>query len=238
MTAGGVGHRAFGVVSAILTIMLLSPTSIAQADCPLNNLRCMSLVVESTAPRDAINCSGPGPGSADAAYDLSSGTLSAGSLGFDQGASATVTASDEYRLRGTPPGLPITLTAELRVTAHLNTFSCRAGALVFASLQEGSSSPVSATMSRGCGGSNCACSGSALRDTVLRVTVDRALDEVFTLTAVVRSSIATASSSGYGRLSFAGLPPGAFVESCQGYRQDAPVPAKHASWGTLKVHYR
>ncbi len=45
---------------------------------------------------------------------------------------------------------------------------------------------------------------------------------------------------GYARakLSFQGLPPGSTVTSCQGYRQDQPVPTLTRSWGSVKATYR
>jgi hypothetical protein len=41
-----------------------------------------------------------------------------------------------------------------------------------------------------------------------------------------------------GTLSFVDLPPGAFVTSCQGFRQDAPILTRPTTWGRLKASYR
>lgn len=41
-----------------------------------------------------------------------------------------------------------------------------------------------------------------------------------------------------GIFRFEGLPPGAAIESCRGYRSNAVVPGRTSTWGALKTRYR
>ena len=42
----------------------------------------------------------------------------------------------------------------------------------------------------------------------------------------------------HARFTFLDLPPGAHVNSCKGYLQEQPTPARATSWGSLKAAYR
>ena len=72
---------------------------------------------------------------------------------------------------------------------------------------------------------------------VLALPLSHLVGEEFELVYEVNAS-AEFSASAHGALSFAELPTGYGVASCQGFAGDGAVSIRRASWGALKLHYR
>jgi hypothetical protein len=175
-----------------------------------------------------------------ASYDLIGGTFA---VAYVPGGIGTVTAVDQYRVEGVSPGIPLVFSAELDVSLRAFPYDCgQVGnpptSSASASLREGDSNQSSASITTPviCYPRVC-CPQAISKDQPLRVTVTRSAGELFSL-HVDFSTSGSGSGQGYGQLRFAALPPGAYVVSCQGYRQDFPTAAKRTSWGRLKTVYR
>jgi len=171
---------------------------------------------------------GHGTGGGEGAYNLPAGTAEAsGSGDGSYGAGAIVTARDDFRVTGLPDGTPLNFTATYDVV-----FSGANQAFFDASLQDGAAPAATVT--------GCTC-GQPTYGAVhqLTRTLTHPAGEVFRLTYRVYAGCnGFGGASATGTLRFIGLPPGARVESCQGYVQDFAVPAQLASWGAVKSRYR
>jgi hypothetical protein len=228
-------------ILVLLTTSLL-PTAglvngaLANPLCGLNSVFCYN--AGTTTSTDASkSCSDP---FCSASYDLIHGAFV---VTATPGAAA-VAAVDQYRVEGVSPGTPLVFSAELAVNLRAFPFGCyQAGtspqtASVSATLREGDSNQSSAPITTPviCYPGYC-CAQSIVLDQTIRVTVTRPAGELFTLhfNFVCGGS---GGEQGYGQLHFSGLPPGAFVVSCQGYGQDLATAAKGESWGRLKLRYR
>lgn len=158
-------------------------------------------------------------------------------------AGAAVSTVDHYRVEGVSPGTPLAFSAELVVNLNVYGFLCwPPGSLMTTSASatvregESNSSSASVTTPVTCSSAGC-CAQTAGLQSVVRTTVTQAAGDPFTLHFDL---IASGNGSGHGsaELRFAGLPPGARVVSCQGFRQEFPTSVKEMSWGRLKSIYR
>ena len=214
----------------------------AVTGCPLSTLNCNGSLSSSDDAVRALTCSNS-QGGAGVGYDLVSGTIHAAGSGGDGGGGGSVQAVDDYTIVGLPTGTPVTFTARLRVIGSVGggcavTFP---SGDFFGRLTEGASNRVEVRRSttlvcQPFGGPCCATGGSV--DSTLRVTVAGTAGLAFRLTSEVGASGRFLGANVTGQLSFEGLPPGTTVVSCQGFRQDFPVPARPTSWGAVKVRYR
>lgn len=227
------GHpsRARWPVSALLTAPLACLTLFfaarAGAQCPADTMFCSpSGTVVSMSPADSV-CGGA------VSYNLVTGRFAAEGGGGDLGGLGRVIAWDEYRVVGPPNGTPLAFEGRLKVLGNASAFCAPfAGAGFTATLQEGTSNSISVAASE------YQCSGHVHADTTLHLSIVRASGETFSLMFNLSASGNNGGAFITGELSFAGLPPGALVVSCQGFHQDAPVPVRSTSWGTLKQRYR
>ena len=157
---------------------------------------------------------------ASAAYDIPAGTLraSAGASDTDQG-SASLSVQDEFHLVGLPPGTPVAL------VAHLGGTGLSAHVEIHDAFGHGVADDF---------------------DPSVRSSLDLALDlpVVSDQPFMVRYDLSMSGGGIYGsdsanlRFSFAGVPPGVAVVSCNGYVSDRTVPARRSTWGRLKARYR
>lgn len=200
----------------------------ADSHCISSQLDCDQLIV-SSAPSYSVCCPST-YGYGCASYDIPAGTLSG--EGQDSGGSATM--SDSFQVVGPADGTPLEFTAQLILWGSVNgrgcgRACCYAGAQ--ARLLEGSSNAAESTFRSPC--------GTTSINTTIEVQVHRLSGEGFLVTASVSGGgIEGASAAIYGTLRFSGLPEGASVVSCNGFRQDFPVPVARGSWGRLKTRYR
>ena len=220
---------------ALSTVALVN-RALADPACGLNSVFCQSGTVASTASSNS--CSDL---YSSASYDLIRGAFT---VGYTPGGAATVAAVDQYRVGGVSPGIPIVFSVELDVNLRAFPYNCfQAGgppptSSASVRLREGDSNQSSASITTPviCYPRYC-CPQATYLDQPLRVSVTRLAGELFTLHFDFATS-GSGSGQAYGQLRFSGLPPGAFVASCQGYRQDFVTAAKRISWGGIKMFYR
>jgi len=236
-THGSPGLLVALALSLLMTlgIGLVPSPAHAQTTCPLNTLECMQTVRNTRLPQDLNECSEPNH-HGSASYDLISGALDASMNTLDAGGYATAYAYDEYLVLGLPSGTPVSLTVELASTGSIVPLLCGANGTLSAGLQVGAQTR-STHASYACN-VTCTCFGTATLDSVLTIAVPATAAVPFIIGYNIAFSGSFASGDVHARVQFKGLPPGAFIRSCQGYRQDGPVPVERVSWGTLKQHYR
>ena len=144
----------------------------------------------------------------------------------------SIEANEDFVVIGIPPGTPLSIHARVRVVASAgSTGGLSPSNHASGWLQEAGAGRVEA---------NARAEGvnSVNIDELLSLDFPNVAGEQFRLTMGAR----TRSLEGTGRavvtLSFADLPPGAIVSSCQGYSSGPPVPTSPVSWGRLKLRYR
>jgi len=172
-------------------------------------------------------------GSNHVAYDLVAGTVFMHQCCFLL--TTFVDAFDDYDLVGVAPGTPVPLTVTLTIDGYVK--------------------------SEGCGGSGCAgmyavrVRHGATADSIVHSTqtfTQVNFHDVLTLPVTIvagtperidyqawghRNPGGFHSSEANVLVTFAGVPPGAFVVSCQGYG-GIVTPTRAATWGRVKVLYR
>lgn len=230
---------------ALGTSFLASTTNATRAEssCPVNRLCDACQCVLTSEPQHNVSCSFFGSSGA-ASYNLTLATYWADGSGRDGFGGGDVIAADEYRVTGPASGTPLSYFAELRLTGSVG-FGCAPhpvpiGGSVMGSLKESDANQASASAvaALSCDEFQC-CGGPAGVDTILSVPLLQNVGDVLTLTVRLSASAGHGIHAGVsGQLRFVGLPPGAIVTSCQGFRQDFPVSARSVSWGSLKVIYR
>jgi hypothetical protein len=232
----------FGLCNALVVFSELTPSD-AAAQCAPDTLNCGDFDQKiSSAPADQLTCDGYFGGGA-AAYDMMTGRLSAGASGSDISYSAGARVSDRYRIIGIPPGTLLSIRAELQVTGSISTncrFTSDAGGQVSASLSEAGGEEASYRSGRTCFNCECFDYGDPA-EAVLAIPIMRtaaSADEEFQLGIRLFTGAGNGHSSGTARLRFTGLPQGAAVVSCQGYRQEVPVPVLATTWSRIKAAYR
>ena len=225
-------------------MIMLANVTLANPLCGLNSVFCYYRVGTITSTDSLKSCSDL---YSSASYDLIRGFFSVGYQtqpggGLEQGAAA-VAAVDQYRVEGVSPGTPLVFSAELNVSLRAYGQDCKPPpgpppSSASGTLREGVSNQSTASITTPviCSTMFC-CAQATYLDQSLRVTVTRLAGEVFTLHFDLASS-GRGSGQASGQLHFSGLPPGAFVVSCQGYRLDTPTAASRMSWGRLKQIYR
>jgi hypothetical protein len=233
-----------------LLTLIVAPTAarvscaLANPLCGQNSVFCFHSAGTITSTDSLKSCSDL---YSNASYDLIRGSFAMRFQNFTVAAnsqgSASVAAVDQYRVEGLSPGTPLVFSADLDVSLDVYGYECPppgylTATSASATLKEGDSnqSSVSVTTPVTCLTWGCCAQAKSLR-TVLKVIVTRSAGEPFTLHFGLATS-GHGSGYGSGQLHFSALPPGAYVVSCQGYRQDFPTAAKRMSWGGIKMFYR
>lgn len=239
--------RIHAILATLLLVVLGSgtlraPPVEAVDGCPASTIEC-DAVTSSTEPIRSVDCDDwLSDSHGSAGHDLLLGRVRASGSGSDVGGDGSVRAVDDYTVVGLPTGTPITFTATLRVIGSVSVgcFGFSPSGSISGRLTEGSSNTVQVRRSSSsrCDPQGYSCCGvGASVDSTLRVDIVATAGAAFRLTSEVDASARFGSSSVTGQLAFEGLPPGASVVSCQGYRHEFPVPATAMSWGALKVRY-
>ena len=199
--------------------------SLSLAGCPPNTLECLVNDFLSTDPASSATCSGPpdDPGNGNVSYDLPAGHLALNAGGFDW--SGGIYCSDDFQLLGMAPGSHATIT----MLGHLKVSWSR-------SLKLGS---MSFQLNSGVTGVNgIAFYGTGSVDTTFTMPLALASGQKW----VVINNLVEGQGGGTTKLTydytFSNLPSGAFVASCQGFRQESPVLALPVTWGECKALYR
>ena len=169
------------------------------------------------------------PGAGFGSYDLVSGLAAARfSAATEGGAPAgSAKAVDRFTLVGPPSSSPVTFTARFFVSGYANPRSYSGG-----TFQEDNNPPLKTTPIYDY-------PYSYTYETLI-LTLVRSVGEPFLLTYALSAngSGSGAGAQANGTLTFADLPPGYGVTSCQGYAAGVVVPTQAVSWGRLKSLYR
>lgn len=214
-------HRCKRVLWLLIAIaVFVALPNPAYSECLVNSVYCSeSGRFDSAEPRFYVGC--PGFNNLPTGYDIPQGTLQADFWTTSTG-SASASFQDEFRLEGMTPGTSSRLRARLVVdfrwckglttatlrTADRDTFVHRGG--------------------------ECGSDGA-----VLELEFNVRAGEPFRVGAdVYTDGYENGWSTAQGRLTFADVPPGTRITSCNGYVQDSPVPVKGASWGSIKATYK
>src|SRR5215831_8768891 len=194
--------------------------STASPDCPDNTVAC-DYPITSTDPTGSCSIAPSG----GASYDLVSGTFSAYLPQFPFSCCPpSLTASDVYQVVGDASGNPFHFGAALTVHATasiaqcLDVYDVTAGAgVTILESATGKSASVQAFLE--CFTFGC-CGSSTTVDTTLTINLVHPAGEAFTLKVTMFTNHSSGYLSGggwvFGQLTFVGLPPGAYVTSCQG----------------------
>lgn len=218
----------------LIAVFVLSPAATA-ASCPANTLSAFDSSVTTPDPSGELSLLfSSGSGYTGAGYNLIEGSGYAFSSKSNCGCTPVGSASthDVFQLVGPASLLPLTFVARLEVSANW-TANENPYATTSAQLREGDSNSQSYVGTR-----------DEPRSTTLSIAISRRVGESFDLFIFLRASTAgitvlgTESANISGSLSFADLPEGYAVVSCQGYVSEPAVPARTTSWGRLKAIYR
>ncbi len=225
-------RRAALILAALLGILAI-PFRAARAQCPTDSVSYCSNVTTSSNSALSFNCFDcylPNYLAGNGSYDLALGMLSV-RLNNTQQAYATVDVEDVYVVSGIAPSAPLDFTARL-VYSGTAGFPYAYGAASGSGrirLVGGVQNQVSFACSQQC----------VQPYGNLDVPVQVVAGAPFRIHCGVEAGAANgATGEMWGHLTFVGLPGGASIMSCQGYRQDFPVPALPMSWGALKLLYR
>lgn len=216
--------------------------ALANPDCGPNSVSCSGTIISTDSVESCEDLYSA------ASYDLIRGIFSTRFLNrtttHSSQRSAAVSAVDQYRVEGVPAGTPLVFSAELDVSLDVYGFDCPpigylASSTASATLKEGDTNQSSAAITTPvtCSAGGYCCADAKSLRTGLRVIVTRPAGDPFTLHFDLATS-GHGSGNGSGQLYFSGLPSGASVVSCQGYRQGAPTAVKAMSWGRIKMIYR
>jgi hypothetical protein len=239
--------RVHALLAVLFLVILgsgtLRPSPVEAVDgCPVSTIECDG-TTSSTEPIRSVDCDDWLRDSfGSAGHDLLLGRVRASGSGGDSGGRGSVRAVDDYTVIGLPTGTPLTFTATLRVIGYVSVgcYGYDPSGNISGRLTEGSSNTVEVRRSSSldCDPQGYSCCGvGASVDSTLRVDIVATAGAAFRLTSEVGASVRFGSTSVTGQLAFEGLPPGTSIVSCQGYRQEFPVPATTMSWGALKVRY-
>lgn len=220
----------FGLGSTIAAVLIVAAVPVLAQPCPSSTVAVYSTspVLYPSAAVDSVTPSGR-----RAAYDLIAGWVAithTGGVGF-----LHCEASDRFRVVGVPDGTPVHVIARLAVDGYAQTDGCGGSGChgEFGGWIGQGASVVSSSVTAHFGPERI-----ALQQT-LEYPLDVLAGEWFDLQyRLWFNRTAGASHFGGGRadLRFAGLPDGADIVSCQGYR--LTTPARIVSWGRVKTIYR
>ena len=198
------------------------------AACPLNHFSIGLSNQFSSLPVDSRTFQGPvtSPAYITASYNVPAGTLSLAFISYGPQVDGAVYVEDDFSILGLPDGTPVSLTAHM--TGQLRG-SVGPPAVAY----------VQATLKDSSGNSQTAETPALSYDLSLPVqaTAGQTFRLHFELNGYAVTSTTTATGVGNAAFSFAGLPAGAMVTSCQGYAS-APVAAHPTTWGSVKAIYR
>lgn len=213
----------------VVAFPALASAAAFAAPCPES---CLDSSCSSAASRDStvdFTCAPFPPVQGRMSYDLVVGRLYAearGCSGWDGpgGGSASVDARDRYRLVGPAGGGAVSFEARLQLAGGVGGFAGTCGGSI---LEVGG---ASASAHDG---------GAMVLNTVIGIPLTHLVGDEFEVHCFASGSAGGSGSIGFveALLSFAGLPAGYGVTSCQGFAGDGAVAARTASWGALKLRY-
>jgi hypothetical protein len=195
----------------------------AAADCPPGTI---DDVPSPAAVRDSLHAGTSTGDSLVAHYDLPAGTLSGMRRRMTAPLHLAIELADEFTITGLPPGTSVALTADWAFRAAYDLGSAPGGVAIRARLLEGAANVVEFQES-----------GLDRREAI-QLPIAAVAVTPFTLRSRVEFTARDGRARSEGALTFYGIPAGAALVSCRGYRQDGVVPALPLTWGAVKSRYR
>jgi hypothetical protein len=217
--------RPRGAFLALALSGLVPGAALAGSACPVNQLTLNGVATESTAPTFSANGT-----NAAGSYDLRAGSLGSSVTSSDQISGSGVDTDDEYVLVGIPPGTPIDFSAVFTVAGSWS---------VYPGVPQGDraidakvwSDEASAEWPSPFGGWCCHSSVSQ----TLSIPLHHGANEPFHVRTHLESQQYRGTVTVNGGLTFAGLPPGAGIVSCQGFASNPPVSVGDAMFSSLRL---
>src|SRR5262245_38650807 len=173
-------------------------------------------------------------------FDLTIGKIeAAGSNCAPQpgcGSDIITQTNDDFQLGGTEPGVPVNFRAELHTRLLFYFYGWAEPYTESMLIRDAFGSEASVVRTEPAPPST---PSNFERDTTLAIVVTAIPGAPFRIHCEASANgHSPASGVAYALLSFADLPPGAFITSCQGYRQEIPVTTLPTTWGRMKASYR
>jgi hypothetical protein len=229
----GISRSSRNALALALTVAALATGARAVhagGTCPASEFDLGGLVTQQDAAAASASA-----GSRVVSYDLPHAHLF---VHHDGGLGATVvTARDAYDVIGVPAGTPVDATVELVAPGYVQTDGC-GGTGCWGELRARITTP-STTLSQASGATIFAAATVPVSVTVT-VPVHFVAGTPLTIEFRLEGYRAPGGShvvEGNGSWTFKDLPEGVVVTSCQGF-VDPSTPARPATWGSLKAHYR
>ncbi len=212
-------------VAILVGLVCAAPGALAAA-CPSNHLKVAEISVDSTLPTDERHFS-DAYRDADAYYSVPGATLGMQFSSVGQVPnSATAIIEDDFKVVGVPDGAQVPLVAHLVVTFHAFT-------------QPGIGSYVTTHLEDALGHDVTVSNPNQDPGTYdLTLPVQAVGGQTFRLHFEVTGFGTGDPGDASAAFSFARIPPGVAVTSCQGYISDPAVPAHGFTWGRVRTLYR
>ena len=213
---------------AVATAVVAGAGTAFAGPCPENCLDASCSTVAARESTVVFTCEPYASSQGRMSYDLVTGHLFAEARGCtgwygSGGGGVSATTRDRYLLVG-PPGGPVAFEARLRLRGGVGGEGTCGG-----SIAEAGGAWASANDG-----------GAYVLDVTLSLPLVHPAGEEFQLECYAYGSAGGAGSIGFaeGWLTFANLPAGHGIVSCQGFAGEGAVPAGAGSWGALKLLYR
>jgi hypothetical protein len=220
--------RCLKALAVVMAVVGCAGTAFA-GSCPES---CLDAGCSTAAAREStvvFTCEPYASSQGRMSYDLVAGHLLAEARGCTGwygagGGGVSATARDRYLLVGPPGGGPVAFEARLRLRGGVGGEGTCGGSIAepggaWASADDGGTYVLAATLS---------------------LPLVHAAGEEFQVECYAYGSAGGAGSIGFaeGWLTFANLPAGYGIVSCQGFAGEGAVPARGGTWGSVKALYR
>jgi hypothetical protein len=181
-------------------------------------------------------CSGPVMNTETALFDVPAGHFE---MGVGEGGGMRLWLRDVFTVSGPVAGTPVTLHMRIRVHGSVNwDGTCCPDSQTHVDLTPLEPQPGDAVTHWSFGKTSGAYNLYPFSDS-LDISLARTAGAPIGIEIHGVTDVSAPSSAWLvGDFVFLGLPPGATVTSCKGYRQEQPVPARAESWGRVKAIYR
>ena len=177
------------------------------------------------AERDSLYAGASIGDSLIAHYDLTTGTL-ASARRRNARFHLAVELADEYTIVGLPAGTPVPLTAHWSFHAVYDFGTAPSGLTSRVRLLEGAANIAETQLS------------TTEWFDAIELPIPATAGTPFTLRSLLEYEARDGRGHANAALRFDGIPFGATIVSCQGYRQDGVTPALPSTWGAIKSRYR
>ncbi len=213
------------IVSVILVPALTSP-GWSQPGCPANGMGCWGGgSTTSNLPQGSCNT-----GQSSAAYDAARGTVTAQVCCWLGGSGVRV--EDDFVVSNLPPNTPLAFRAVLQIWLYCSSRNSFGGS-------DGNATIIGPDGASRTGSVSASGSQTSSQTNPLDLPIQAVAGQPFHVSYGAGAGVDEGGQAiSQGQLVFQDLPAGASIRSCHGFQQDLPVPARHVSWGGVKLLYR